>query len=921
MKISYPIRDKDGKAFRSLDEIMPLIDAEAHGTWLLGGNGLWHGAVHISEVSNPRSALTPDTLSTGEPVPLQFMADGTIVAYRINNDYLKGPYKGQELRYSSTFVLVKSQCQPDPKNEKSWLEFYSLYMHLAPVKDYPTSCCYKVRDGHSGILLRKYTEGENGLPDGQEEGDAQQYKVPASVGRSLNEKGCFVSSRTGRFYVTKRSGEATLTTFGLVRVVKDGKMEEKQHWVTLDPTLMEPDGEIQALMPAWMQKAKERGVFDSVQTVEDTAEWKVSAGTPVGFMGCEEYPGRESAQAEREWFVHLEVLSADTRMPAFLGNPEGVKGEKRTVLAPKGRLLYTRQTTAGQETFTATSATLGAQCILPREATMPVTDESTQWWFNITGSGWLPEKDVAEAGQYDLLKLGFQPLVENSGGDMVRSPYEGWVPEAFDSVSRAAEQGDEWYEQVLPFYRDLMAEVDSNHDGKVTEEEIRQALVVRDPLVRNVVNRLVIKHHSEWYGGRSTGRWEGFYKDLDTEETAYCEKWQTDLEWMSGVSPFNTDEPVWHFHPVVFLEAIKQELDKQVIFPLTVKPENDPGHIWSHYDWRNMHQSNMAAYGTNRNGGARKHAARDLYTKPYEKVVAICDGIVLDSRGFYCKTNQVTIKHLTNDGRSFLIRYGELDPDSIQVRINDSVKQGQIIGKTGKLLEGNNTPSVIRNGRIVFMLHFEFYAGRNGLNISSPLTDTSRLPYQRRSDLEDPLPILDEGYKNTFPKNDFDQRVNINELTTSKNGSSFIKAWEHLNLETYNDSHGHCTIGYGHLIDKDRCENISIPLQFQTGLTVDSANLLFDSDLVRFEQGVKNVVSVKLYQHEFDALVSLLFNCGESFFRLGKAPLLIDSLNREDYSGVAEQFLDITNGGEDGLVKRRNAEYNIFREAVYNAEH
>ncbi|SUG26853.1 Uncharacterised protein [Salmonella enterica subsp. salamae] len=114
-----------------------------------------------------------------------------------------------------------------------------------------------------------------------------------------------------------------------------------------------------------------------------------------------------------------------------------MKGEKRTVLAPKGRLLYTRQTTAGQETFTATSATLGAQCALPREAATPVTDESKQWWFNITGSGWLPQKDVTEAGQYDLLKQGFQPLEENSGGDMVRSPYESWVPEAFDSVSRA----------------------------------------------------------------------------------------------------------------------------------------------------------------------------------------------------------------------------------------------------------------------------------------------------------------------------------------------------------------------------------------------------------------------------------------------------------------------------------------------------
>lgn len=130
-------------------------------------------------------------------------------------------------------------------------------------------------------------------------------------------------------------------------------------------------------------------------------------------------------------------------MPKFLSNPAGVKGEKRTVLAPKGIILYTRQAVSGQEVFTATAATLGAQRVLPREATTPVTDESQQWWFNITGTGWLPQKDVEEAGQYDLLKLGFQPLEENSSGDMTYSPYEGWVPEAFDSISRAAEQGDE----------------------------------------------------------------------------------------------------------------------------------------------------------------------------------------------------------------------------------------------------------------------------------------------------------------------------------------------------------------------------------------------------------------------------------------------------------------------------------------------
>ncbi|HEE9789252.1 TPA: hypothetical protein R8F93_003317 [Enterobacter soli] len=573
MKISYPIRDTDGKEFRSLDEIMRLVDGEAHGTWLLGANGLWHGAVHISDVSNPFSALNPDALSAGDPVPLQFMADGFIVAYRLNNEYLTAPCNGQELRYSSSFVLVKSQCQPDPQKEKSWLEFYSLYMHLAPVKDYPVSPCYKVRAGHSGIRLRQYVSGKTGLPDGQESGDYITYQAPRKTGKCLSAGDRFALSHTGRFYATK---DGPQTTFGLVRLLTGETTGNEQYWVTLDPALMEPDGEMQALMPAWMQKAKARGAFNTVEKGAETEEWKVSAGTPVGFMGCTESPGEEDGQTDREWFIHLEVLSTDPAMPAFLSNPEDVKGEKRSVQAAKGKVLYTRQEASGQATFTATSATLSARCVLPRDTTTPVMDASQKWWYSITGSGWLPQEDVEEAGQYDLLKRGFQPLEENSSGDMTYSPYEGWVPEAFGAISRSAEQGDEWgYEQVPQFYRDLMAEMDKDGNGKVTEEEIRQALVVRDPLVREVVNRLVVKHHSEWFGGRSTGRWEGFYKDLDSQEVKYCEKWQADLEWMSQVPPFEKGEAVWHFHPVVFLDAFTVKKSKVIRGILTYDAEGN----------------------------------------------------------------------------------------------------------------------------------------------------------------------------------------------------------------------------------------------------------------------------------------------------------------------------------------------------------
>lgn len=571
MKISYPIRDTSGKEFRSLDEVMRLIDGEAHGTWLLGANGLWHGGIHISEISNPFSSLNPDAVNTGEPVPLQFMADGTIVAYRLNNDYLTAPYCGQQLRYSSSFVLVKSQCKPDPQKEKSWLDFYCLYMHLAPVADYPASPCYKVRDGHSGILLRQYKNGQNGMPEGEpDKGEAGTWPAPAKTKKSLKAGDRFVSFRTGRFYVRK-SGKTTLTTFGLVRLLKGNIQENEQYWVTLDPELMEPDGEMQELMPEWMQRAKQKGVFDSVELTGEKEEWKVSAGTPVGFMGCMESPGEGNNLVDKDWLVHLEVLSTDPNMPGFLANPEGVKGDKRSILAPKGKALFIKTNATGQPEFTATSARLNAQCLLPRESTTPVADESQKWWYNITESSWLPQSDVEEVDQFDLLKLGFQALEEDSGGDVMHSPYENWVPQTFGAISRSAEQGAGYQYGLVPqFYRDLMAEIDSNHDGKVTAEEIRQAMAVRDPLVKNVVNRLAVKHHSEWCKGRSTGRWEGFYKDLDPLEVKYCEKWQADLEWMSEVPPFDKDEAVWHFHPVVFLDAITDKYADVIEFQTTL---------------------------------------------------------------------------------------------------------------------------------------------------------------------------------------------------------------------------------------------------------------------------------------------------------------------------------------------------------------
>lgn len=563
MKICFPIRDLNGKEFTSVDEVMSLINSEAHGTWLLGANGLWHGGIHISDITQPFSALNKDAHNNSDPIPLQFMADGTVVAYRVNDFYQTAPYCGKPLRFSTSFVLVKSVCQPDSEKNASWLEFYSLYMHLAAVEDYPKSPYYKVSAGHNGISVRKYIRGNYGVPEAESTPQySAAYNAPAAVARVVvNDGDRFVVSRTGRFYVTRRR-ETKLLPFGLSRLLKNGKLSKEQYWITLDAGYVERDGEMYDLMPGWMNEAVAKGVFNSVVNTDGSDVWKVSAGSPVGFMGLNEVPG-VGQLVEQERFVHLEVISVDSKMPAFLSNPASVTTGGKLIRTIAGKKMHLRNAEANPPTFTASEVVLAKGALVSRESTSPVKDAAEKWWFKVSDNGWMPQADIEEIEQYDLLKQGFYPLAEDSDGDIMHTFMEGWVSEAFGQVAEVSEgnNSNPLSARVPEYYRTMMGKLDENKDGRISADEIRRALSRRDPQVRNIIDRLVIKHHSEWIGGPSEERWKGFYKLLDKLSIPYCTKWQSGHEWMSQVGAFKDGKPIWHMHPILYLSAIKSSED------------------------------------------------------------------------------------------------------------------------------------------------------------------------------------------------------------------------------------------------------------------------------------------------------------------------------------------------------------------------
>lgn len=192
-------------------------------------------------------------------------------------------------------------------------------------------------------------------------------------------------------------------------------------------------------------------------------------------------------------------------------------------------------------------------------------------------------------------------------------------------------------------------------------------------------------------------------------------------------------------------------------FPLREKPLNAEGEVYGKL--RRLFgnaESNWTKYGANRDEGHRKHGGIDMYTPALTPVYPITTGKVLYAGEFYLGTWEVTIEHDIEivPGHKLIVRYGEMDPKSVQVSTGDTVDTKTMLGKTG-YLEKKGAPLVVLDGKAVYMLHLEMYTGESGNDLSkSPLTDKSNGKYQRRNDLMDPENLLIRMYNNQFTNSD-----------------------------------------------------------------------------------------------------------------------------------------------------------------------
>jgi lysozyme len=145
--------------------------------------------------------------------------------------------------------------------------------------------------------------------------------------------------------------------------------------------------------------------------------------------------------------------------------------------------------------------------------------------------------------------------------------------------------------------------------------------------------------------------------------------------------------------------------------------------------------------------------------------------------------------------------------------------------------------------------------------------------------------------------------METNNLTYSVNGLSLTEKFEGFSSNAYQDQVGVWTIGYGHT-GPDVAAGRTI--------TLAQAQALLAQDVSIAAACVNAVVTVKLTQQEFDALVDFVFNLGTGAF---KGSTMLRVLNGGDFTSAAAQFdlWDRAGGAVvAGLLRRRQAEAALF---------
>ena len=160
----FPVGDKE----LSQDSYYRVLSEANNGFYPFGENGLWHGGIHLD-----KKVLN----KLGNDEQLHCMANGEVIAYRINDVYPKITYPDENVPtalrgslknvayFSTGFTLVRHLLQmpktTDAKAEQPAITLYSLYMHQLDWYGYQE----KIKDEQTKVQHPHYWQLGSGKVD------------------------------------------------------------------------------------------------------------------------------------------------------------------------------------------------------------------------------------------------------------------------------------------------------------------------------------------------------------------------------------------------------------------------------------------------------------------------------------------------------------------------------------------------------------------------------------------------------------------------------------------------------------------------------------------------------------------------------------------------------------------------------------
>lgn len=562
IKIVWPIPSNSrGSEFSNQESILSHLAGESTGQYTIGRSGMWHGGIHITEATTPWCALSGKAPLEAMDFPVPFkgeqaircMADGEVIAYRVCKDYLTLGWESGPLSFSGSFVLVKHYIQPGEK-ETSGLHFYTLYMHLAPYSAYEANA---ENQWVTQDTLRAYSEMD--WLTAKLTSDKTSPQIAGHMPKGARVEWDPADSNLNTTGNNKRQ-YGLVTLKGLPEETSSTLTPGQRYWVVVDNNNIKP---ALGAGPGWwrhlLPPAKEVMVFD--KTVSLSSPFAIKAGDPIGHMGY--YQAPKDGGYEARYQVHIECTSMDDNLEKFLTNPEKV-GEKNPLWLKysPGLALFTKDVAKGSFAKGSTSTTRTG--ILPLSKVTTETDNSTkqEYWQLRLENAYVP-KGQAEPqllSQYDLAKLGFRTETsEPTSFDYLDGKNQpvGFFRNLIDSLYQAAIDDTRTSHALVKHnYQRLLDKIDSGSD-RYSPMEYWRAL--HNPDYRDVIQKTIVKHPSDWYFKKGDAIWQPFLNALKKEAPEwkkYSEDFLDKMAWMQDVTSEKLGPSLWHMHPIAFLGAL-----------------------------------------------------------------------------------------------------------------------------------------------------------------------------------------------------------------------------------------------------------------------------------------------------------------------------------------------------------------------------